>query len=617
MSLSSRCLPLLIGVCAMLAQQAARPQRAPAPRASKKKSDKTPPLPPRSFFVDAVAETADGRPVPDLTAADFSLTLAGEPKKIAGVSFVNTEAGTISPASSRIALKPDQIRRTLVFLVDDLGLNPDGAQNVRRVLTGFLERQMRPNDLVSIIRTASGSGTLQKLTADRRELAQAVAAIQYNPEKGGEEVFASGARGVLTQVLEDLRSQPGRKGVVLLSGNPSLFEKSAADQLALGARGSSAVVSAIDVRGASAPALTSNPAILPLIARSGGRFLTGTDDLSASFSAVLRDQQAYYLISYESEPGDAAGLLHVLRLAVATRRPGVVLRFHDAFINSDNFTSAAEGNLWRPSFTTPAADLRRGLVDLFTANPIPIRFSAAWGLGKSGGEIQGHLFIDTKDLTYTHWLNGRITAILDIQVAAFNENGLSMQNDTRSYTLQLNNEQFQESAGHGFTASPFLLGRSPGAYQVRVSVRDGTSGRVGSASQFVEVPDLSAGQLAVAGIASVAVEKKGANLAPLHIFQHDLAYKYTYQVLNLSADENKRSQMEAQLFILRDGQPIFGSKPANVPFSPSEDPRRRVAEAEVKIADLAPGFYILEFRVSDKLARGPRTASQFSRFEVQ
>lgn len=41
--------------------------------------------------------------------------------------------------------------------------------------------------------------------------------------------------------------------------------------------------------------------------------------------------------------------------------------------------------------------------------------------------------------------------------------------------------------------------KKPGAYQLRVALRDVASGRIGSAWQFVEVPDMSQGRLALSG----------------------------------------------------------------------------------------------------------------------
>ncbi|HEV2448466.1 MAG TPA: hypothetical protein VGS58_21185, partial [Candidatus Sulfopaludibacter sp.] len=156
---------------------------APGPAQSQSKAKKganTATLPRIPLLVDAVTFDEAGRLVRDLTAADFGVSVRGEAKKIVSVNYVNSIAGTIAPVSTTLALTPDRIHRTLVLIADDLGLSADGADNLRRTLTRFLDEQMRPSDMVSILRTASGSGNHPELTSDRSELAAAAAGIHYN-----------------------------------------------------------------------------------------------------------------------------------------------------------------------------------------------------------------------------------------------------------------------------------------------------------------------------------------------------------------------------------------------------------------------------------------------------
>ena len=227
------------------------------------------------------------------------------------------------------------------------------------------------------------------------------------------------------------------------------------------------------------------------------------------------------------------------------------------------------------------------------------------------------MLIDAKDLTFTHQLDGRITNTLDIQIAAYDENGQALWNDSHNYSLTLNQEGFEKSMKSGFTATPNLPVRGSGAYQVRVSVRDGISGRIGSASQFLEAPDISSGQLAVAGMAMSIKDHPELVLTPLHIFHPHETFTYTYQILNLRTDENKRSEVEGESRILHGSETLFAGKPTPMEFSPSEDPKRRSASAEVRLGDIEPGAYVLELKITDKLSKEPRTTTQYAWFEVE
>lgn len=559
------------------------------------------------MLVDATATGPDGAPDRSLTAADFTLSLSGKPATITAVNYVDGTKGTISPASGTFALMPDRIHRTLIFVVDDLELSAQGAASARKLLTAFVETQMRNTDLVSIYRTASGASWQQAATMNRKMLGTAIDEVRYHPAAAPAEQCAAGARGALRLVLAGLHGLDGRKGVVVLSENGALFEKAPVALIEAADR-ASAVVSLLDLRGAPAsPA--AGAGMLDLARQTGGRFATVSGDNAAALAGALQDQDGYYLVSYEIEDDAGAGGPAPQHAVLSTTRPGVALRARSAAVNSAAFTSdAALKESWRPSFTTPAADLLRGLANPFASDTVPIQFGASYSIGKTGPEIVGRVEIDARNLTFTRLLNGRTTGTLDIEIAAFNENGQAVENSTSTYEVQLTARQFEASSQEGFAAAPTLTLRTPGAYQVRVAVRDGTSGRVGSAGQFVNAFDVAASPLAITG---VTISQS------LHTLKAGDQFHYVYQIVNLAADSAKRSRVESRTRILRDGVPVFEGQTNKLDFEPADDPKTRIAGGEIKLGEkFEAGHYVLEIRLTDMLAKPPATATQYVRFEV-
>src|SRR5450755_2587791 len=100
--------------CALMAfGQRSRP-KAPVPA-----------MAPDPWLVDALALDADGRPVTDLTAADFELTQGGRSRTIANFTWFDTRRHTSATRTAQagaLDLLPDEIGRNLVVVVDDLGL---------------------------------------------------------------------------------------------------------------------------------------------------------------------------------------------------------------------------------------------------------------------------------------------------------------------------------------------------------------------------------------------------------------------------------------------------------------------------------------------------------------
>ena len=83
--------------------------------------------------------------------------------------------------------------------------------------------------------------------------------------------------------------------------------------------------------------------------------------------------------------------------------------------------------------------------------------------------------------------------------------------------------------------------------------------------QFVEVPDLKNGRLALSGIVmTAATVKSDANTQEdidgtpaVRIFKAGSAISYAYEILNARADGNAESQLETQIRLYRDGQAIY------------------------------------------------------------
>lgn len=589
-------------------------QRVSASSATKKKKGE-PAAPPKPLLVDAVAWGADGKPVRDLTAGDFTVSVMGETRKVTGVAYVDASSGQMNGS---LPVKLERPHRTIVLVADDLGLSAAGSEKLRRVFSQFIGAQMTASDEVAIVRTSAGRGALQKLTADRAALRLALDDITYNPAPGTDQVVhAAGAREALRQIFSGLRDLPGRKAVILFSENPNLFESRVMANLIDAAQGAAAVCSAIDMRGAAAAGIADS-GLAALVTQTGGRLALHTDDPAAALATALADEQGYYVIGFDG--GEGAGDVFTGRPLpqhplTAVTRAGVQVRARRGLLlDGDFLTDTAERQVWRPAFTTPAADLVRGLTSPFASGAIPLRFVAVYSTGKAGPGVDGRVFIDAKDLTFTRKVDGQITASLDVEMVAFDESGVSLQSDGQTYALTFNAANFPEALRRGFVVAPRLTMRSAGAFQVRVSVRDGTSGRIGSASQFLHAMDLNNGQVTIPGIVLAPEDSTLRSL--LNRFETGQDFRYSYQVVNLTVDESKRSEIDAVTRILHNGETIFQGKPSPVRFSEGDNPKVRAAVGTVRLGKLEPGHYILQLTVTDRLAKDPRSAMQYVNFEV-
>jgi hypothetical protein len=174
--------------------------------------------------------------------------------------------------------------------------------------------------------------------------------------------------------------------------------------------------------------------------------------------------------------------------------------------------------------------------------------------------------------------------------------------------------------------------KKPGAYQLRTAVRDANSERVGSASQFIEVPDVSKGHLTLSGIVlranppKTAGEGEGgehgdANENPaVRVFKPGRALIYGYQILNAQVDHGtKKPQVQAQVRLFRDGKPVYQGKQMQLDSSDQPDLKKLVAGGRLQLGSkMEAGDYVLQVIVTDGLAKDKyKIATQAMDFEVR
>ena len=141
--------------------------------------------------VDAVITDKSGKLVTDLKPEELQLFENNRSQKITHFSYLGA-ATTGGPSKPNVSdnrspgippdrLRPEDVRRTIALVVDDLGLSFQSTHFVRRALKQFVDQQMQTGDLVAIIRTSGGMGALQQFTSDRRQLYTAIDQVKWYP----------------------------------------------------------------------------------------------------------------------------------------------------------------------------------------------------------------------------------------------------------------------------------------------------------------------------------------------------------------------------------------------------------------------------------------------------
>jgi VWFA-related protein len=126
-----------------------------------------------AITVDAVVLDASGQPVRGLTRDDFTVLEDGRPQTIVGFE-ARTIEGDRAAASSPLSLTSPESGarrgRTLVILIDDLGLTPTAGQQVKAAAAQWLRASGLSSDEVTLLSTSGSLWWADTLGSGRGDL---------------------------------------------------------------------------------------------------------------------------------------------------------------------------------------------------------------------------------------------------------------------------------------------------------------------------------------------------------------------------------------------------------------------------------------------------------------
>jgi VWFA-related protein len=516
--------------------------------------------------VDAVVTDSQGRHIVGLKPEDFKILEDGKPQKITHFSYVAGGgvpggAGIVNPAPRQVsartseairpparALRPEEVRRTMVLMADDLGLSSDDIPNVRKAMKSFVDGQMQAGDLVSIMTTSGGMGAMQQLTNDKRQLYAAIDGIRYVPGRTGltwyepvnccsaAQKFQNEANarlkamrnpaqvvdtfGAVAYAIQGLREMPGRKAIALFSHG---FPQSAAGIVEQANR-ASVVIYTLDPRGLAPFFLTavddchgcnihwnngeeakrqaayrgSQKSLDQMAQGTGGIFFRDNNDLSQGLAKALDDMSSYYLIGYQPQSADfdpVRGLPKFHKTDVKVLRAGLQVRSRDGFVGVPDPPAASEGT----ARESREDELRRSLLSPFQANGFPVHLSAFYSAAEDGAKkthrlqttLRTLLVIDARGLTPEEIAGGKKRLVLDVLAGIWGENDKAIAAVDKTFTIEKTATEMERAVSQGLAVELDVPVQRPGGYQLRSAVREPGSGQSGSATAFVQIPDFN------------------------------------------------------------------------------------------------------------------------------
>jgi VWFA-related protein len=558
-------------------------------------------------LVNVTVRDKNGNFVQGLKPENFTILEDNKPQKIVSFDVENVDAiaasdvaqvrplpGATSPPvpenkAPRPAASQYKDRRLIVLFFDLSAMEPDEIDHAVTSAEHYVDTQMAPADLVSIVSLGSSLLVNQDFTTDHALLKKQLQAFSSGSGQGFEEGTTGTTEGTpdtgqpftaddteynifntdrrleaLRSVAEKLAYVQQKKSLIYFSsgmdrtGIENQSELRAAVNAAVRSnlaiytmdmRGLQALVAggeaqSASLRGVSAysgqatlNALNSNfttqETLVTLASDTGGRAFLDSNDFSKIFKGVQDDTSTYYLLGYHSTNPARDG--HYRRIVVKSSVPGVKIDYRRGYYAPADYQHSTKDDKER--------QLEEELASELPATDLPLYLGVAYfrmdgnkffvpiSLVVPGSQIP---FVRNSDLD---------KATLDvIGVVLDNEHHpLNRFRDTVKLSVNTSTEVQKKNVQYD-TGMSLLSGK----YHLKFVVRENQTGRMGSFEADIEVPDLKAQPLKMSSVvlaSQIQPAKKSANPNPLvhdgseiipsitHVFsatQHLLLYYEVY-----------------------------------------------------------------------------------------
>jgi VWFA-related protein len=364
---------------------------------------------------------------------------------------------------------------------------------------------------------------------------------------------------------------------------------------------------------------------------TGGTLFNNSNDLSLGLQRVLDANETYYVLAYEPSTPYRDGRFHKIEVRIAGR-PDLTVRTRKGYFAPSDKNGDKNGKTGDLAEKSPdkrkekspekiaqqeqlekEKEMREGLGSLVPLREIPVEMAVDFldvSQGSSGALINLH--VDASQLTL-RLLNGTHQSALDMLMALFDEKGKAAASFVERISVNIRPERLENAVKNGFNYRR-LLALKPGFYQARVAIREEGSARMGSASKWVEIPDVGKKQLTLSGVLLSAGREDQNDLqlansvyipqpsSAARRFKKGAAIDFMVFAYNAKVEKNT-ADLVIQSQVFSGSKLVYASPIAKMTIPESVDLQRIPYAARISLDEFNPGPYELRVVVIDRLTK--------------
>jgi VWFA-related protein len=357
---------------------------------------------------------------------------------------------------------------------------------------------------------------------------------------------------------------------------------------------------------------------------TGGFLVTSTNDLAAGFKRIVADNEAYYILAYEPTNSMRDGRFRKIQVKLPGHKDLRVRTRRGYFAPDDRkrpSNKALREAAAADAATRREADLQRGMSSLFPLRGLPVSLSADYvRVPPDSSQVVVSANVDLRRVTFAAG-SGRQEAVVEVVAVVYDDAGVVAANlQAQRVAMSLLPETHQRVLKEGLRYRK-AVALAPGLYQVRLVAREEGTAQLGSAAEWIEVPDLARGKLALSSVflstgpaeAAAAPAGSGAAAAPAATVTpsrdiqarkrlgRDDTLHFELFVYNAARDSAGETDVVLQAQVWSGPRMVASS-----PLAPLAFPRELTGKAagpyasSFPLASFAPGSYELRLMVSDR-----------------
>lgn len=466
--------------------------------------------------------------------------------------------------------------------------------------------------------------------------------------------------GTASFVIDSMKQLPGRKSLVLISGGLPILGKEfntfgldigqLINRLADNATRAGVAVHTMDIRGLSAnagvasfvdtPAKSAIPTDLAslsgsltgattgagfgrganesllgrdvlqdqlglrvLASATGGHSFMNKNNFTEGLGKIVESSEGYYLLAYTPTDEKFDGKFR--RLEVKVKRSGLRVMTRSGYfarVDKEVESPKTKEQELLAAVRSPLARRDINVSGLMTYRAVQPPKDAKADSGLYGA-IDIHLLIDPKTLKVEE-AGGKQNANFDVAVFVFDEYGEMRGGFSKTIDANLTPEEFARITKGGLTYSADTM-LPPGAYQLRMAVRDNKTGSTGTMQRYIEVPDLTKGRLAASSLIISAAppgDTKTSDTIAVTADQRISRTKdlrYAVMVYNAKLKDGK-PQLRIQMSISQDGKVLHKEPEEIIQSGGSGGAMLKIGQ--LGLARVPPGRYTITLVITDPLA---------------